>query len=88
MGPLPTYRDMHALVKKGFIIATRALQRIRKFMNIYKRVSVVNKAKADVEAERLMRQELDSKIIDEFKREQLYYNFRTQGNIISRCANL
>ena len=79
---------MHALVKKGFIIATRALQRIRKFMNIYKRVSVFNKAKADVEAERLMRQELDSKIIDEFKREQLYYNFRTQGNIISRCANL
>ena len=75
---------LHALVQEGFTIAPRALQRIRKSMGIYKRVSVFNKAEADAEAERLVRQELDSGVIDGFGRGQLFYHFRTQGNIISR----
>ena len=74
---------LHALVREGSTIAPRALQRIRKSMGIYIRVSVFNKAEADAEAERLVRQELDSVVIDGFGR-QLFYHFRTQGNIISR----
>ena len=52
-------------------IKGNTLQRIRKSMSIYKRVSIVNKAEADAEAERLVRQELDSGVMDGFGRGHL-----------------
>ena len=72
------------LCRKGYVLGMRAFVRLRKSMNIYKRVSVFNREESDAELTRVVEQEFAKGNIDSYSRSLLYYHFRTRGNLVSR----
>jgi hypothetical protein len=58
--------------------------RIRKDLDIIKRVSTRDAEESNKRLLKLMKAEYDKRVIRDYKRDLLYYHFRNQEHIVSR----